>query len=27
MLQKIISKGLACDKPGHPGVSDDTLLQ
>ncbi|MGH8107150.1 MAG: protein kinase domain-containing protein [Arenimonas sp.] len=27
MLQKIMSKGLACDQPGHPGVSDDTLLQ
>ncbi len=27
MLQKIMSKGLACDQPGHPGVSDGTLLQ
>jgi len=27
MLQKIMSKGLACDQPGHPGVSDETLLQ
>jgi len=27
MLQKIMSKGLACDQPGHRGVTDDTLLQ
>ncbi len=26
MLQKIMSKGLACDQPGHPGVTDATLL-
>ena len=26
MLQKIMTKGLACDQPGHPGVDDNTLL-
>ena len=27
MLQKIMTKGLACDQPGRAGVSDETLLQ
>jgi len=26
MLQKIMTKGLACDRPGYPGVTDATLL-
>jgi len=27
MLQKIMTKGLACDQPGRADVSDETLLQ